>query len=134
MPKITSFDRPSTRALTDDILAAIETLCRDRGVSVKFAGGTIGGAEATIKLAFKTDAAAKDPALTVEGNAYRVMAPKSFPALGSIIRDGRTEYLIVGWNMNAPKRPVMLREVATGKDVRAPEGWVRQRITSAAAA
>lgn len=128
MTTIQTFDRPTTKRLTDDLLRELEGFCSERGISVAFAGGTIGTSEATIKLAFKTDVAKADPSVTMEGQAFQIFAPGAGldpEMLGKIVTNGRDSFRVVGWNPSAPKKPIVLERVSDGAALRAAPAWLK---------
>lgn len=128
MPTIQSFDRPTTRALTDDLLREIEGFCAARGITARFAGGTLGTTEATVKLTFTTNAAKADPSQTMEGEAWAIFAPGAGLAadmLGKSVTNGRETFRVVGWNVGAPKKPVIVERVGDGQMLRASPAWLK---------
>jgi hypothetical protein len=134
---ITAFDRKTLQMVQEECLAAMHAIAERHGLTVRAHGGQIDPCESVLKFAFKTQASVEDPTMTTEGKTWAFAAPAegiAADAIGKWFTDGRDEYRAMGWNYNAPKRPIKVQSKRTGKQMIANIAWFKALRPVAASA
>lgn len=114
MDKVTRFDRPQLRAFTDDLKAALEEFCKEKGVRIEKTRGTYSnGDTGTLKLEFLVEGGQ-----TREERDFADMAPLydvDPDALGKDFESNGKRYILKGVNTRAPKYPFIAECLDDGK-------------------
>lgn len=137
--QIKNFDKISVELVAAEVEAAVAAIAAKHGLTFTRGRGRYGNDHfriANIEFQVAGDSAAaggkkpKGVATKRQELAYESarIFDKWLPALGTIIKDGRQELKIYGWNPRAPKNPILLLDVATGKTFKAPTGWLKSKV------
>jgi hypothetical protein len=137
--KITMFDRATLDAVEGDVLAELANFAKQRGLALKFAGGSYSDTQFTSKLVF-TVTAADGEVLSQERMAFKKYADvyglnsgwldESFVHAGS-------NYTIIGFNLKSRVRPIVTRDdkgrethfpIDMVKAAIAPEGYLAEQM------
>lgn len=109
---------------------ALDQLSKELGIAIKTGSGSFGGSTGSLKLEIRVpDENGK--LLTKERQAYAdYCALYELPAdgLDQTIELGSKVFTVEGLNTNAPKNPVLITEVATGKPFVAPAANVKRAL------
>lgn len=104
--RITGFDRRTTEALGDDLVAELQEFAASRGITVKMAGGSFGGASATLKLEFGIEGVDR---LADDFRKYAETFGLQPTDLGRKFTIGSRQFTITGLDIKRRARPVVIR-------------------------
>lgn len=121
---ITTLTKVTTNAIALEMQAAAAAIAKKYGVEIKTAGGkfTATDADLKFKVVVKSEKAAelKDEKARKEFAMFAPWSGISADAFGKTLVVQGHKVTVTGWRSRAPKRPVVLTEIGTGKVFHAP--------------
>ena len=121
-----TIDRASLRRLSDKIVAALQAIAAEEGVTIKAAGGSFTEKNATLKIEIATigEGGAVNTRAATSLDAYAALFGLSGVSAGTTFEMAGETYRIDGLNTKAHKNPVMVTRLSTGKRYRVPAASV----------
>lgn len=130
--KIASFDRTSTAAVQAALLEAMQGVAKKFGISVKQAGGSIGGTFAILK--FEVATTGEDGAVQSRDASEFKMNSKLYGVPGNMLNKVITlrneGFKLIGLRVNSSKFPFVVERVRDGKTFVFTEVAVQRAIAT----
>lgn len=129
MQKITNFDRPTVKSLRSSLEADLATIALKYGITMELGNARFSEHECNFKFKLNTIASDGTPVETKEAAAFRQHAPLlgiGHLSPGDHIRIGGQEYEITGYNTRAPKSPIGIKALLTGKKYKCSVSYLKQ--------
>jgi hypothetical protein len=104
--RITGFDKPTTKALSADLVEELRQFAASRGLTVRFAGGTVGSASVTLKLEFGLEGVDR---LAEDFKRYATTFGLQPTDLGRAFAIAGRTFTITGLDLKRRARPVVVR-------------------------
>jgi hypothetical protein len=129
MQKITNFDRPTVKSLRSSLEADLATIALKYGITMELGNARFSEHECNFKFKLNTIASDGTPVETKEAAAFRRHAPLlgiGHLSPGDHIRISGQEYEITGYNTRAPKSPIGIKALLTGKKYKCSVAYLKQ--------
>ena len=129
MQKITNFDRPTVKSLRSSLEADLATIALKYGITMELGNARFSEHECNFKFKLNTIASDGTPVETKEAAAFRRHAPLlgiGHLSPGDRIRISGQEYEITGYNTRAPKSPIGIKALLTGKKYKCSVAYLKQ--------
>lgn len=120
---ITNLDKATIKAIRADVNAALKEVAEKYGMAISAGDASYNTQTATFKLVCAVGADPSDNATLGQYNVeLKKIHPLLFPTLSldARYRVGSGVYEIVGYNSQARKHPMLLRNIANNKVAKAP--------------
>lgn len=129
-----TFTRDTTRTLANEVEAALQKLLADRGITVKYKGGSFTTNNATLKIEFATVSESGE-VNTREASDFKALA-KVYGLeptdLGRTFTSGGVTYTITGLKSRSHRYPVLVKR-NDGRTFKFPADRVRFELSRTAA-
>lgn len=115
--KITKFDRVTCKAMNEEVIAALQTVAKKYGVSVKGLGGRFSDQNWVTKIEFAVvgnDGVVQSKEVAAFNQYCHLFGMKREHFGAVFVVQGR-KFAICGLKPSAHKMPVLAKEVSTGK-------------------
>lgn len=116
MKTITSLDRSSLRVISAEMETALAGIAAKYGISIEKAGGTFGYTNAVVK--FKLAVSQNGKFITKEQTDFELYASSyglKKTDLGKQFKYANRKFEIIGLNSRASRRPILAKDISSGK-------------------
>ncbi len=120
---ITKFDKPTAKALANEIAAALQGIAAKHGIAIDYNGGTVGDDVFTCRVRCKvTDEAAVAAKQKVDWNNYCHLFDLSAADYNAIVDVGAGKQVqLIGFDLGRTKCPIRVRDLQTMKIMLYPQ-------------
>jgi len=124
--KVTSFDRPTVKALRVDLDSALAKVAKEYGIEISTGNISFSGDNCSIKVKASVIGDG-GMVITKEATDFARYAKYELPGvkLGDTFMNAGTVYTITGWKSRARKSPVLAKSSANGETYRVPVSMVK---------
>ena len=127
---IKQFDRKNLKALRQDMNAALAAIEAQYGIKIHVGNASFSDNEVTFKTKCNTISEG-GKAQTKEANQWKMYAELNGVgqfSVGDRVQINGRIFEIEGWNTRAKKKPVMIKEVATGNSFKCMRGALMGKL------